>query len=61
MEAALKKLWEIADDKAASSRSRVMALQLIMGYYDDRQGALAPKVMLVAGATMEKEDEIYGR
>jgi predicted transcriptional regulator len=60
-EAALKKLWEIADDKAVSSKSRVQALELIMTYYEDRQGRLVPKALKVAGATKEKEGEIYGR
>lgn len=60
-EAALKKLWEIADDKQNSARSRVQALALIMSFYDGRQGVLAPKALKVAGAAMEKEDEIYGR
>jgi hypothetical protein len=58
-EAALKKLWEIADDRENSARSRVQAL--IMSFYDDRQGVLAPKALKVAGAAKEKEDEIYGR
>lgn len=60
-EAALKKLWEIADDKENSARSRGMALELIMAFYDDRQEVLAPKALKMAGATKEKEDEIYGR
>jgi hypothetical protein len=38
-----------------------MALELIMVFYDDRQGVLAPKALKVAGATKEKEGEIYGR
>lgn len=36
-------------------------LALIMAFYDERQGVLAPKALRVAGATKEKEDEIYGR
>lgn len=60
-EAALKKLWEIADDKGNSARSRVRALELVMAFYDERQGVLAPKALRVTGAAKEKEDEIYGR
>jgi hypothetical protein len=33
-EAALKKLWEIADDKENPARSRVLALRQIMAFYD---------------------------
>lgn len=59
--AALKKLWEIADDPENSARSRVRALELVIAFYDGRQGVLAPKALKVAGAVKEKEDEIYGR
>lgn len=37
-DAAIKKQWEIAEDKSASARSRVQALALILEFYDTGQG-----------------------
>jgi hypothetical protein len=60
-DAAVKKLWEIADDKSISARSRIQALALIMEFYDARskETLLASKAFKAAGSG--KDDGIYGR
>jgi hypothetical protein len=58
-DAALKKMWEVADDKDVSAKSRIEALALILDYYDARgmNTLLAAKAFKFKG----KDDEMYGR
>jgi len=58
-DAALKKMWEVAEDKDVSAKSRIEALALILDYYNARgmNTLLAVKAFKFKG----KDDEMYGR
>lgn len=60
-DAAIKKLWEIAEDKGASARSRVQAQALILEFYDaqGKETLLASKAFKAANS--DKDEGIYGR
>ncbi|HEX2614566.1 MAG TPA: LuxR C-terminal-related transcriptional regulator [Nitrososphaera sp.] len=57
-DSAIKGMWEIAQDKEVSAKSRIEALAHIMEFYESRStGAMLSSKYF----TRKEEDEMYGR